>query len=29
MIVIQQDVWRAVCIAGIGYDEDREVREAR
>lgn len=24
MIVIQQDVWRASCIAGMVYDEDEE-----
>jgi hypothetical protein len=26
MIVIQQDVWRADCIAGIGWDEEATVQ---
>ena len=26
MIVVQQDVWRAECIAAIGWDEDTEVQ---
>jgi len=26
MILVQQDVWRADCIAAIGWNEDKEVQ---
>lgn len=26
MILVQQDVWRADCIAAIGWDEDKVVQ---
>lgn len=26
MILVQQDVWRADCIAAIGWDEDKFVQ---
>ena len=26
MIIVQQDVWRADCIAAIGWDEENEVQ---
>jgi hypothetical protein len=26
MIVINQDMWRADCIAAIGWDEDRTIQ---
>jgi len=26
MILIQQDLWRADCIAAIGWDEEKEIQ---